>query len=92
MSFPGIGNTIETDIPIEITSGLTTPSADDAAPPYDGPPAALDSPPYVLIFVDFGSCLERYSFIGHIGLPLGGKTAITTRKAVVIANREQLSL
>lgn len=42
-----MGNNLEADIPIEITSGLTTPSANDVVPPYDGPPAALDLPPYV---------------------------------------------
>ncbi len=46
VGFPGIGNNLEADIPIEITSGLVTPSPEAEAPPYDGPPGPLDLPPY----------------------------------------------
>ena len=44
VSFSGIGNNVEADIPIRITSGMVTPTEAEA-PPYDGPAPALDLPP-----------------------------------------------
>lgn len=44
--FPGIGNNLQADIPIRITSGMVTPTEAEA-PAYDGPPPALNLPPYV---------------------------------------------
>ncbi|KAJ3488296.1 hypothetical protein NLI96_g2951 [Meripilus lineatus] len=42
--FPGIGNNLQADIPIRITSGMVTPTEAEA-PAYDGPPPALNLPP-----------------------------------------------
>lgn len=47
IEFPGVGNHIEEDIPIEVNSGVITPTSSSGAPLYEGPGMNLDLPPYV---------------------------------------------
>ncbi|KAL4247580.1 Arrestin domain-containing protein [Abortiporus biennis] len=60
VGFPGIGNDLSEDIPIQIGSGVLMPPnpyrvqpAD--APPYEGPPPPLDLPPSYWSGADFAS-------------------------------------
>ncbi|KAJ3481968.1 hypothetical protein NLI96_g7293 [Meripilus lineatus] len=45
IEFPGVGNHIEEDIPIEVNSGVITPTSSSGAPLYEGPGMNLDLPP-----------------------------------------------
>ncbi len=74
VEFPGIGNDMKLDIPFEITSGLVAPFVEAEAPLYDGPPAALDLPPYIPFLLTFEHVTENYATPGNIGLRLIGMT------------------
>lgn len=60
------------DLPVQITSGMVAPPIEAAAPFYNGPPAALDLPPYISSLLTFQLVTETCLNTGLIGLLLIG--------------------